>query len=134
MLRIVIGLALLAHGIGHSMGLLGMFKVATANPAWNGDSWLLTAPAGSTVANAVGVVVWTVSMVGFAVLAGVVFGWLPESWWVPLAVVSSIASLAGVLFFSTAFPAFSTIGAVAIDVVVLVAVVWFHWTPADLAA
>ena len=51
-----------------------------------------------------------------------------------LAVISSIASLAGVLFFPVAFPTFSTIGAVAVDVAVLVATLWFHWTPADLSA
>ena len=122
MVRIVIGLVLLAHGIGHSIGLLGMFKVATVNPAWNGDSWILSGSAGPTVTQAVGVVLWTVSMVGFAALAAIVFGWLPETWWVPLAVVSSVASLAGVLFFPIAFPTFSTIGAVAVDVAVLVAV------------
>jgi hypothetical protein len=134
MLRIVIGLVLLAHGIGHSIGLLGMSKVAAVNPAWNGDSWLLTGPAGTTFTQVVGVVLWTVSMVGFAALAGIVFGWLPEGWWVPLAIVSSIASLAGVLFFPVAFPTFSTIGAVAIDVAVLVAALGYHWTPSDLAA
>jgi hypothetical protein len=133
MLRIVIGLVLLAHGIGHSMGLLGMFKVATVNPAWSGDSWLLSGT-GPTLSHAVGLVIWTVSMVGFAALAGIVFGWLPDTWWQPLAVVSSIASLAGVLFFPVAFPTFSTIGAVAVDVVVLAATLWYHWTPADLAA
>jgi hypothetical protein len=134
MLRIVIGLVLLAHGIGHSLGLLGMFKIASVNPAWNGDSWLLTGPAGPTVTQGVGVVLWTMSMIGFVALAGIVFGWLPESWWVPLAVVSSVASLAGVLLFPVAFPTVSTIGAVAVDVAVLVAVLWFHWVPSDLAA
>jgi hypothetical protein len=27
-----------AHGIGHGMGLLQLFKVATVNPQWHGDS------------------------------------------------------------------------------------------------
>ncbi len=132
--RIIIGLVLLAHGIGHSMGLLGLFKVATVNPAWNGDSWLLPATAGQMLPQVVGVVLWTVSMVGFIALAGVVFGWLPEDWWTRLAVLSSTASLAGVLFFPVAFPTFSTIGAVAVDIAVLVATLWFHWTPSDLAS
>ena len=134
MLRIVIGLVLLAHGIGHSIGLLGMFKVATVNPAWTGDSWILTGSAGATVTQAVGVVLWTVSMAGFAVAAAIVFGWFPEAWWVPVAVISSVASLAGVLFFPVAFPTMSTIGAVAVDVVVLVATLGYHWLPSDLAA
>src|SRR6478609_6789309 len=64
-LKIIVGVVLAAHGIGHSIGLLGMFKVAAANPAWDGESWLLTGPAGTTATQTVGVLLWTVSMVGF---------------------------------------------------------------------
>jgi hypothetical protein len=31
----------------------------------------------------IAVVLWTVAMVGFVVLAGVVLGWLPADWWAP---------------------------------------------------
>lgn len=133
MLKIVIGLVLLAHGIGHSMGLLEVFKVAKVNPEFQGDSWILTSTAGPSAAQAVGVILWTIALVGFAVLAGVVFGWLPEAWFATVAVTSSIASLAGLVFFPTAFPVFSTIGAAAIDVVTLAAALWYHWVPSDLA-
>ena len=44
MFTFTIALVLLAHGIGHSMGLLQIFNVASVNPQWNGDSWLLTGP------------------------------------------------------------------------------------------
>ena len=125
---------LLAHGIGHSMGILGVAKLATINPEWRGDSWLLTGVAGATLANAVGVVLWTISIAGFTALAAVVLGWLPEEWFQPLAIGSAVVSLVGVLFFPMAFPTFSTLGAVAVDVAVLVAVLWLHWVPADLAA
>jgi hypothetical protein len=46
MLKLVAAVVLLAHGIGHSLGLLQLFKVATVNPEWHGDSWLLTGLAG----------------------------------------------------------------------------------------
>ncbi len=134
MVRIVIALVLLAHGIGHSMGLLGVFKVATVNPAWNGDSWLLTGPVGPTASHAVGVVLWSISIVGFAVLAGVTMGWLPSGWWSPLAVVSAVASLLGLLVFPAAFPPLSVVGAVVVDLACLVAAVWLHWLPTDLPA
>jgi len=134
MLKIVVGLVLLAHGIGHSMGLLQIFKVASVNPPWQGDSWILSGVAGPTVTQAVGAIIWTVAIVGFAAVAGVVVGWLPAEWWPPLAIVSSVVSLVGVAFFPIAFPLFSTIGAVLVDVVVLAAVLWFHWVPADLGA
>jgi len=133
-LRYLIALVLLAHGIGHSIGIMQALRITTVNPQWNGESWLLTGIAGSTVANTVGVVLWSAAMVGFVLAAGVVVGWLPADWWRPLAIGASLCSLAGILLFPVAFPTFSTIGAFVVDVVVLVAVLWSHWAPSDLAA
>ena len=134
MIKTAIGLVLLAHGIGHSMGLLQIFKIAAVNPEWHGDSWLLTGITGATVAQAIGVVAWTVAMVGFIALAGILFGTLPSTWWAPLAIASALASLAGLLLFPLAFPTFSTLGALVVDMAVVVAVGWYHWAPADLAS
>ncbi len=134
MLKLAIGLVLVAHGIGHSMGILGAFKVATVNPAWNGDSWILTGAAGQGATQAVGTVVWAAALVGFVLLGGVTVGWLPAAWWQPLAIGSSIVSLVGVVLFPVAFPTFSTIGAVAVDAAVLAATLWYGWVPSDLGA
>ena len=90
MLRYVIALVLVAHGIGHSIGIMQSLRIATINPEWNGDSWLITGFAGTSVTQAVGVVVWTVALIGFVLAAAVVVGWLPETWWAPLAVGSSL--------------------------------------------
>ena len=133
MLKVVIALILFAHGIGHSMGLLQVFKVASVNPAWHGDSWLLTGVAGPTATQAVGTVLWVAAIIGFVALGAVVMGWLPESWWTPLAVAASVVSLAGLVLFPVAFPTFSSIGAFAVNAAVLVAALWFHWVPSDLA-
>jgi hypothetical protein len=129
MIKFVIALVLLGHGIGHSMGLLQILKVASVNPQWNGDSWLLTGTLGTTATQAVGGVVWTAAIIGFAALAGSVVGWLPAAWFQPLAVGSSVVSLAGLLLFPIAFPAFSTIGALLMDLAVLVATIWYGWLP-----
>jgi hypothetical protein len=56
-------------------------------------------------------------------------GWLPIAWWQPLAIVSAVSSLIGLVLFPAAFPMFSTLGAAAVDVAVLVAVLGFHWLP-----
>jgi hypothetical protein len=133
MLKVLIALVLVAHGVGHSMGPLGMFKVATINPAWHGDSWILTGVGAPGATQAVGTVLWVLALVGFVVLGAVVIGWLPAAWWEPLAIASSLASLAGLLLFPSAFPVFSTIGALAVDVAVLAVVVWFGWAPGDLS-
>jgi hypothetical protein len=134
MIKIVLALVLVAHGIGHSMGLLQVFKVATINPAWNGDSWILTDLTGTTVAQALGVVLWTVAMVGFVALGAILVGLLPATWWTPVAIGSALASLVAVLIFPLAFPTFSTIGALVVDLAVIVAAGWYHWVPADLAS
>jgi len=134
MLRIIIAVALLGHGIGHSMGLLKVANIASVNPKWRGDSWILTRITGQSVTTAAGVALWSSAMVGFTAAAGAVLGWLPVEWFQPLAVVSCVVSLLGVLLFPIAFPTFSTIGAVAANVVVLVAVVWYDWMPSDLGA
>ena len=128
-MKFVIAAVLFAHGIGHVMGPLQVFKVAVVNPAWAGDSWLLTGAGGQTLGQAIGIVLWMTALVGFVAAAAVVMGWLPVTWWVPLAVVSSIASLAAIGLFPTAFPTFSTIGAVVVDLATLLAVLGLHWIP-----
>jgi hypothetical protein len=130
-LRILIALILVAHGVGHSMGLLAVFRVATVNPAWDGSSWLLTGPTGKMATQAVAVLLWTAAIVGFTALAAVVLGWLPSAWFTPLAVGSAVVSLVSLLLFPAAFPPFSTIGALVVDLAVLGAVGWYHWLPGD---
>ena len=111
MLRYVIALILLAHGIGHSIGIMQTLRLATITPEWHGDSWLLTGVGGSALTNVVGIALWSAALVGFVLAAGVVVGWLPAEWWRPLAVGASLCSLAGILLFPLAFPLTSTLGA-----------------------
>jgi hypothetical protein len=132
MVKLVIAAVLLAHGIGHSIGILRTLGLATVNPQWDGRSWLLSGPVAPSAANILGMALWAVAMVGFISAAAIVMGWLPVGWWQPVAVISSIASLAGLVIFPLAFPTFSTIAALVVDAIVLAAVLWFRWTPADL--
>jgi hypothetical protein len=134
MIKLVIALVLVAHGIGHSMGMLGVFKLATVNPSWQGDSWILSGVLGTPMSQVIGVVLWSVALVGFVALAAVVMGWLPEAWWQPLAVASVVASVLGIAVFPSAFPTFSTLGALAVDLVVLLAATWASWVPSELGA
>lgn len=134
MIKVAIAIVLLAHGIGHSMGLLQVLRIATVNPEWKGDSWLLTSVTGNGVAQAVGVALWVAAIVGFAAVAAVLVGWLPAAWWASLAIGSALASIAGLVLFPTAFPLLSSLGALVVNVAVIVAVTWYHWVPADLTA
>src|SRR5512135_1182802 len=110
MLKLIFSLVLVAHGVGHSMGILGAFKVATVNPAWQGDSWILAGAAGQTASQTIGTALWALAIVGFVLLGGIVVGWLPAAWWQPLAIGSSVVSILGVVLFPMAFPTFSTLG------------------------
>ena len=134
MVKVVIAVVLFAHGIGHVLGPLQVARVASVNPTWAGDSWLLTGITGQTLSNIVGLVLWVAAMLGFVAAAAVVMGWLPASWWVPLAVGSSVVSLVAIALFPTAFPTTSTVGAVIVDVATLVAVVGFKWAPTAVPA
>jgi hypothetical protein len=133
MFKLVIAIVLAAHGIGHVIGILQVLKVGAPSPAWDGRSWILGDVAGTGVTGLIGLTLWTIAMVGFLAAAGVVLGWLPSDWWTPLAIIASVASVAGIVLFPSAFPTLSTIGALIVDVAVLVAVLWVRWTPADLA-
>jgi hypothetical protein len=54
----------------------------------------------------------------------------PVSW----AIAPCTKLRAGLFLFPVAFPVFSTLGALAANVAVLVAVLWYQWAPTDLAA
>lgn len=125
----VIALVLFAHGVGHSMGIVQSTGLATVNPSWHGESWLLSGSVGSTWTTIAALVVWSAAIVGFCAVAATVVGWLPIAWFQPLALVSAAVSLAGVVAFPMAFPTFSTIGAVVVDLGLLFAVLGLHWQP-----
>ena len=134
MIKLLVALVLFAHGVGHSLGLLQVFKVAAVNPQWDGTSWVLTGTIGTTAAQIVGVVTWTVAMVGFIVAAAAVLGWLPAAWFAPVAFVSSIASLAGLALFPLAFPTSADRRARGRHRDPVRGVVWMHWVPTDATA
>ena len=63
-IRVIVPLALILHGIGHWMGILtavGVIKTDT----WNSRSWLLTNPLGDTTARVIALAIWALAFVGF---------------------------------------------------------------------
>ena len=120
-LRLLVAGALLAHGIGHS---LGYFKPA--------KSWLLSFM-GESALRVSANVVWTVAGLGFVLscLAFLGLG-VPVDWWRPLAVIFAVVSLLGLVVFFGNWPVFNTIGAIGFNVAVLAALLWRHWPPFGL--
>ena len=132
-LKVIIGTVLIAHGVGHVLGLFPAFGWARTT-GWSADSWALTGWAGPTVSHVVGIALWSTAMVTF-VLAGLgVLGlWVPISWIRPLAVVGSVVSIVGIVLFWEAFPEMSSrVAALAVDVIVLWAVLVGHWPSSEI--
>jgi hypothetical protein len=125
-LRIVILLILAAHGIGHSIGVMGGW----ANNAWGGsdDSWLLTPALGRATAGLEGLI-WLLPLAGFLVAAGAL--WAGIDLWRAIAVASAAVSLLAIALFPVQLPLFSLVGAVAVDLATIIGLIWLQWPAAD---
>lgn len=136
LLRLIVGGAVLVHGIAHGGAIGALWWVAnrpgTDTGGWTAArTWLMPNLAPST-ATLVASGFWVVAMVGF-VLAALGF-WgiaVPADWWRPIAVASALVSLVGIALFIGTWPMFNTVAAVVMNVAVLVAILWAHW-PADV--
>ncbi len=138
-IKLIAAGVLLLHGLGHG-GALGAlawirFRPGTPTGDWHAArSWLapsLSADSATRVAS----VLWIVSLIGFVVAAMSFWGVLiPAGVWQPLAVASAVVSIAGITAFFGTWPMFNTIAALAVNVAVLVAVLWLHWPSAAVLA
>jgi hypothetical protein len=120
-IRILIAGALFVHGVGH---ILGFWMPAR--------SWLMP-NAGEPVMRTLGSILWVLVAVGFILsclgFLGVV---VPPDWWRPLAIVFALVSLLGLALFWGTWPAFNAIGALAMNIAVLVTQFWLRWPPMDM--
>ena len=122
-LRWVIGIAVVAHGVGHVlfMPLLnGMLRLDT-----NGRSWL----AGGVLGDGGTALVASV-LAGFAGVAFVAAGVgviVQAGWWRQLAIVASVVSIVLVAAMWNGIPTTSAAFALAFDVVVLLALLVARW-------
>lgn len=129
-LRIIIAIVLIAHGIGHVMGIMtaaGMKLSDSTSP----DSWLLTRILGDTIPRILAVIIWGLATIGFiAAGMGLLNFLVPFESWQDLAIGSSIISLLALILFPFGLATtFNKVGAVVIDVAVLVSLLWLNWPP-----
>jgi hypothetical protein len=118
-LRILIAGALFVHGVGH---VLGFWMPA--------NSWLFPKVPESTL-RVVGSIFWILSAVGFLASTLGFLGFLvPAMWWRSLAVIFAVVSLLGLFLFWNTWPRFNLIGALTMNLVVLVTQLVLHW-PAE---
>jgi hypothetical protein len=120
-IRIITGVVLIVHGIGHVMALLPALNI-TSTDNWHYRSWLLTRLLGDTVSRVLVIVLFGAAMIGFNAAGLGLFGWLvPHSAWQTLAIVSAVISLVSLALFWNSFVAFfpNKIGAIAVNIATL---------------
>jgi hypothetical protein len=121
LVRILIAGALFVHGVGHTLGLF--------MPA---RSWLMP-NAGESTLRTLSRILWVLTAVGFLLSClGFLSVIVPSDWWRPLAVVFAIVSLLGLGLFWGTWPAFNTVGALGMNVAILVTQLWLRWPPVEL--
>ena len=120
-IRILIAGALFVHGIGHT---LGIWKPARSLP-------FLDVP--ESTLRLIGGVVWVLVAVGFMVSSMGFFGIIvPPNGWRTLAVLFAVISLVAIILFGRNWPTFNLIGAYAMNIATLIALLWRHWPPLEM--
>jgi hypothetical protein len=125
--RILIGAVIAAHGVGHVFFLVPTVGLAQWG-GLTGRSWLLSGRIPEMAVKIAGAVLWLLAIVGF-VAAGVGV-WSQQEWWRDVAVASSAVSLLAVALFAQPGQQFLSAGVM--DVIILVALLVFHWPAAAL--
>jgi cytochrome c biogenesis protein CcdA len=135
-LRVIVAIVIIGHGIGHVVGFLAPWtnsKLGFPEFAFNQSPWLF--PGEVLMQSAIGKVfgaIWLLSMVAFF---GAALGLLArQEWWSTVAVIASILSLIVVVPWWNSFTPgiMSKRSAVFVDIVVLVAL-WGPWKDEILA-
>lgn len=122
-LRILLPVVVGAHGIGHILFLMPLVSSASWGQA--AHSWLL---GDGGLAKGMGALVWLVALVGFVAAA---FGFFREvAWWQTAAMVSAAVSTVGLVLFWTRPSTSPAISALVFNLLVLAALLIFHWPPA----
>lgn len=119
--RWFVGIVLLAHGVGHVLGLIPLFAQDSVE-GWNLRSWALTNAVGEPVSKAIGAVLFAASTIVFVLAGLAVLGWgVPVEWWKPLAIAGAFVSTVAIVLFWNAFPALvpNKVGALVVNIIIL---------------
>jgi len=120
LLRVVLAFVVAAHGLGHILFLVSLLGIADWGQAT--QSWLLGS---GWLAKGLGAAIWLVAIFGFVAAAVGLFQM--SDWWQQLAIIAAIVSIVGLLLFWVNPPGSPVISALVFDLLVLVALLVFHW-------
>lgn len=126
--RWVVALAVLGHGIGHVLFmplLSGAMKLDSS-----GRSWLLTGVLGDGATQLLATTVAAAVTVGFIAVAGGIA--TQTTWWRSLAIIVSIASIVLVAVMWGGLLAAPATWAIAFDAAILIALLVLDWPSRDL--
>jgi hypothetical protein len=116
MTRLVISFAIIAHGIGHLIGVSAAWT--PIKMGFSDHSWIFST--GVNISSGIGRAfgfVWLITMV-ITITSGLGL-LLRLDWWIPLAIVSALLSIFALITWFKAFPSSSDIAALLFDVIVL---------------
>lgn len=126
LVKLVVGGVIGAHGIGHVLGWMPAWGIARFE-GMSSHSWLISGILGEGGARLGAGVLFVLPTIGFvAAAAGLLTG---QPWWRQVAVGSAVVSLACTALYPQAYSMGSTIGAVAVNLAVLYAVLVANWNP-----
>jgi hypothetical protein len=118
-------LAIIAHAIGHTLGVIHTFDIVTLSGMPSNESWLLTGQLkmGQTAIRIISAL-WVVVVLGFFITAGAF--WFEVSWWKNLAILMVVLSTILFTTWFSSFPMNIPIGATIGNIVVIVGLLQFN--------
>jgi hypothetical protein len=120
MWRYLIAIVLLAHGIGHIMPFMAAWTPKISKVGFSDASWIFSGGLGveSLIGQAFG-------LLGLVALIGFVAGSLglvtQQAWWPMVTIAAAVISIVTIVPWLTTWPTGSMIGALLVDVAVLIA-------------
>jgi hypothetical protein len=120
-LRILLLLAVFAHGIGHILFLMPFFGISIQGQS--ARSWLLTNLMGDGLTRGFGAVIWVAVILAY--LFGLYGFFTQTSWWPQMLVgASGVSAIGLLLFWANSSP---IVSAFVFDLVVILALQVFKW-------
>jgi hypothetical protein len=131
-MRIIAALVLMAHGLGHALGILAGME-AKLSPNHSLHSWLFTGLLGNSFSRFLGILLSSLGILAFFATGFSLMGWVfPVEWWKSFGVIAALISLFLLLFYWNFLPFLfpNKIGALLINLWLLLSIIWWHWPTA----
>jgi hypothetical protein len=122
--QLIFVIAVVAHAIGHTLGLIHTLELVNLSGMPTNESWLLSGQLklDRTIIQIISVL-WLLVIIGFFVVVGVF--WFESSLWKPLALSMVILSVTLFVIWFNSFPINTQIGAAIGNIVVILGLLQF---------